>query len=67
MTYDRETLEWLKANGHRVRLDVHGLFQIKDDVTADLADETIESVMYKGVALVPQDIRTRLGSRFHRG
>jgi Arc/MetJ-type ribon-helix-helix transcriptional regulator len=62
-TFTRQDLEAVRAAGERLRIRVLGLAVIADDVTADLARATIESIMVLGALHAPADVKTALADR----
>src|SRR5271166_6587245 len=61
--YSREELEAVKAAGSRLRIQVVGLATIADDVTPELALETIESVTVLGALHASQAVKAALADR----
>ncbi|CAN5593538.1 transcriptional regulator [soil metagenome] len=59
----RSELEALKASGTKLQLKVLGLASIADDVTPELARETIESVFVLGVLQASAEVRAALADR----
>lgn len=64
-TYNRKELELLKAENERVNVKVIGMLILADDVSPELALETIESVTVRGVFKAPEDVKKALEERFH--
>ena len=61
--YDRAELETLAAAGQKLRIQVIGLASIADDVSAELARATIESVHVLGVLQASPAVRAALADR----
>ena len=61
--YGRADLERLRAAGERVHIQVVGLARIADDVPAELALATIESVSVLGAFQAPPAVRAALAGR----
>ena len=61
--YGRADLERLRAAGERVHIQVVGLARIADDVSAELALATIESVSVLGAFQAPPAVRAALAGR----
>jgi Arc/MetJ-type ribon-helix-helix transcriptional regulator len=61
--YSREDLEAVKAAGERLRIQVLGLAIIADDVSPELARETIASLRILGALQAPPAIRAALSDR----
>jgi Arc/MetJ-type ribon-helix-helix transcriptional regulator len=61
--YSRRELEELRAAGQRVQIRVLGLATIAEDVPADLALATVESVEVLGAFRASQAVKAALASR----
>ncbi len=61
--YDRQELEAQLATGKRLAISTVGLLSIGNDVSADLARDTIESVSVKGVFRASSEVKTALADR----
>jgi Arc/MetJ-type ribon-helix-helix transcriptional regulator len=59
----RQELEASKAKGVRLRIQVIGLATINDDVTPDLARETIESITVLGALHASKEVKSALADR----
>jgi len=59
----RQELEASKAKGVRLRIQVVGLAAIDDDVTPELARETIESITVLGALHAGKEIKSALADR----
>lgn len=59
----RQELKASRANGVRLQIQVVGLATIDDDVTPELARETIESITVLGALHASKEIKTALGDR----
>jgi Arc/MetJ-type ribon-helix-helix transcriptional regulator len=59
----RQELEASKAKGVRLQIQVVGLATIDDDVTPELACETIESITVLGAFHASKDIKSALADR----
>ena len=62
-TFARRDLEAVQAAGERLKIRVLGLAIIADDVTPDLAKETIESITVLGALHAPAGVKTALADR----
>jgi Arc/MetJ-type ribon-helix-helix transcriptional regulator len=62
-TFARQDLEAAQAAGERLRIRVLGLAVIADDVTPDLARETIESITVLGALHAPAEVKSALADR----
>jgi len=61
--YSRTELESLRATGERIHVRVLGLAVIDDDVSADLALATIQSISVLGALQISPALRAALGDR----
>src|SRR3954468_11904839 len=61
--FNRRDLEAVRDAGERLQINVLGLVTIADDVTPELALETIDSVVVLGAFRAPQAVKRVLGSR----
>jgi Arc/MetJ-type ribon-helix-helix transcriptional regulator len=59
----RRELEEAKAKGVRLQIQVVGLATIDDDVTPDLARETIESITVLGALHAGREVKSALADR----
>ena len=64
-TYSRSELEKKRDNNEMVNVKVIGLLIIRDDVTPELALDTIQSVTVRGVFKAPEDVKKALQDRLH--
>lgn len=64
-TYNRSELEKKRENNEMVNVKVIGLLIIMDDVTPELALDTIQSVIVRGVFKAPEDVKRALQDRLH--
>jgi Arc/MetJ-type ribon-helix-helix transcriptional regulator len=63
MVYGRRALEEERKAGRRVALRVVGFLSITDDVTPELARETIESVSVRGIFKASPALKEALADR----
>lgn len=61
--YQREHLEAARAAGEKLRIQVVGLATIADDVTPELARETIESITVLGALQASKAVKAALCDR----
>jgi Arc/MetJ-type ribon-helix-helix transcriptional regulator len=61
--FSREELETVKAAGRRLRIQVVGLAIIAEDVTPELARETIESITVLGALQASASVKAALSDR----
>lgn len=61
--YDRHELEQIRDEKERVNVKVIGTFILADDVTPDLALDTIQSMTVFGVFKAPEDVKQALENR----
>lgn len=65
LSLDRKELEEKRANNEMVNAKVIGMFILADDITPQLALDTIESVTVRGVFKAPQDVKEALTDRLN--
>ena len=63
--YTRRDLEAVREAGQKLQIQVVGLASIADDVSAELARATIESVDVLGALRASAEIRAALADRIH--
>ena len=63
--YTRRDLEAVREAGQRLQIQVVGLASIADDVSAELARATIESVDVLGALRASAEVRAALDDRIH--
>ncbi len=63
--YSRKDLEKKRESKEMINVKVIGLFILSDDVTPELALETIQSVTVRGVFKAPDDVKEALSDRLH--
>ena len=56
-TITRRDLEKLKASNHKAKIRMVGTLTFSEDVTPDLARETIESVKVRGTIIAPPEVQ----------
>jgi Arc/MetJ-type ribon-helix-helix transcriptional regulator len=61
--YSRHDLEAVRAGGHKLQIQVLGLAIIADDVPAELARATIDSVTVLGAFRASAEVRAALADR----
>ena len=61
--YTQKDLEKIRESGETINAKVIGLFILGDDITAELALDTIESVTVRGVFKAPEDVKKALADR----
>jgi Arc/MetJ-type ribon-helix-helix transcriptional regulator len=64
-TFTRSDLEAVQAAGERLRIRVLGLVVFADDVTADLARATIESITVLGALRASASVKAALTNRLN--
>jgi Arc/MetJ-type ribon-helix-helix transcriptional regulator len=65
LSYNRHELEQKLTENEMINVKVIGLFILTDDVTPQLAQDTIQSVTVRGVFKAPEDVKEALKDRFH--
>jgi Arc/MetJ-type ribon-helix-helix transcriptional regulator len=63
--YGRKELDEYRTNRQRLSISVIGILSISDDVTPDLARDTIESVKVRGVFRANNTVKDALADRSH--
>lgn len=63
--FTRSDLEAVKASGQKLHIQVLGLASIADDVPAELARATIESIVVLGALHASPAVKTALADRIH--
>jgi Arc/MetJ-type ribon-helix-helix transcriptional regulator len=62
-SYDRNYLERAKAEGKSVKFTVIGLLRLANDISPELAAETIEKVHVRGVFRAAEKVKQALADR----
>lgn len=65
LTYNRNELESKREEKEMINVKVIGMFILADDVTPELALETIQSVTVRGVFKAPDEVKQALSDRLH--
>ncbi len=65
LSYTRHELEQKRDDNEMINVKVIGMFILSDDVTPQLALDTIQSVTVRGVFKAPEDVKQALSDRFH--
>jgi len=63
--YNRSELEKKREANEMVNVKVIGMFILTDDITPNLALDTIQSVTVRGVFKAPDDVKEALSERLH--
>jgi hypothetical protein len=63
--YNRNDLEIIRDKNEMINVKVIGLFILADDVTPELALDTIQSVTVRGVFKAPEDVKEALSDRLN--
>ncbi|MFL5541184.1 MAG: CopG family transcriptional regulator [Longimicrobiaceae bacterium] len=63
LIYGRSTLEEARSTGKRIAIRVVGFLSISDDVTPELARETIESISVHGIFRAGKAVKDALADR----
>lgn len=64
-SYDHKDLAFRRADGARLDIKVVGMVHIADDVTPQLALDTIESLQVFGVLRASPEVKQALADRIH--
>lgn len=65
LSFSRKDLEDKKKKNEKINVKVIGLFILTDDVTPQLALDTIQSVTIRGVFKAPDDVKEALAERLN--
>jgi len=65
MSYNRRELEQRLEDNEMINIKVIGMFILSDDITPQLALDTIQSVTVRGVFKAPEDVKEALKDRLH--
>jgi Arc/MetJ-type ribon-helix-helix transcriptional regulator len=63
LTYNRRELEQKREENEMINVKVIGMFILTDDVTPQLALDTVQSVTVRGVFKAPEDVKQALADR----
>ena len=65
LSFNRRELENKREENEMVNVKVIGMFILADDVTPQLALDTIQSLTVRGVFKAPEDVKDALYERIH--
>jgi Arc/MetJ-type ribon-helix-helix transcriptional regulator len=65
LSFTRHELEQKRDENEMINVKVIGMFILTDDVTPQLAMDTIQSVTVRGVFKAPEDVKEALKDRLH--
>jgi Arc/MetJ-type ribon-helix-helix transcriptional regulator len=65
LSYTRHELDQKREDNEMINVKVIGMFILTDDVTPQLALDTIQSVTVRGVFKAPEDVKEALKDRLH--
>ena len=65
MSFNRRELEQKLEDNEMINIKVIGMFILTDDITPQLALDTIQSVTVRGVFKAPEDVKNALKDRLH--
>ncbi|MBW6475428.1 MAG: hypothetical protein K0B14_20040 [Anaerolineaceae bacterium] len=65
LSYNRHELEQKRDENEMINVKVIGMFILTDDITPQLALDTIQSVTVRGVFKAPEDVKEALSDRLH--
>ena len=65
LSYNRHDLEQKREDNETINVKVIGMFILTDDITPQLALDTIQSVTVRGVFKAPDDVKSALVDRLH--
>jgi hypothetical protein len=61
--FNREDLEKVKSEGKSLTITAIGLLHLSDDISPQLADETIEEIRVRGAFRAPAAVKQVLAAR----
>ncbi len=65
LSYNRHELEQKREENEMINVKVIGMFILTDDITPQLALDTIQSVTVRGVFKASEDVKAALEDRLH--
>lgn len=65
LSFNRHELDKKRDENEMINVKVIGMFILTDDVTPQLALDTIQSVTVRGVFKAPEDVKEALKDRLH--
>ncbi len=65
LSYNRHDLEQIRSQNEMINAKVIGMFILADDVSPQLALDTIQSVTVRGVFKAQEDVKEALEDRLH--
>ena len=65
LSFNRHELDQKREDNEMINVKVIGMFILSDDVTPQLALDTIQSVTVRGVFKAPEDVKEALQDRLH--
>lgn len=65
LSYNRHELEQKREENEMVNVKVIGMFILTDDISPQLALDSIQSVTVRGVFKAPEDVKEALQDRLH--
>ncbi len=65
LSYNRHELEQKREENEMINVKVIGMFILTDDISPQLALDTIQSVTVRGVFKAPEDVKEALQDRLH--
>lgn len=65
LSYNHHELDQKREDNEMINVKVIGMFILTDDVTPQLALDTIQSVTVRGVFKAPEDVKEALKDRLH--
>ena len=63
LTYNRSDLEKKKLKGEKMDLAVMGMLHLQNDISAELAEEVIESLSVRGMFAASDEVKAALADR----
>lgn len=63
LTYNRADLEKIKEKGEKLKIAIIGLLILQDNITAELANDVIETIRVRGILIASEAIKSIMTDR----
>ena len=64
-SYSRNDLEGMQSRKEKIAVNVIGMLNLADDISAELAEDVIESVRVRGIFLANEEVKAILSNRMN--
>ena len=64
-SYSRKDLEGMQSRKEKIAVNVIGMLNLADDISAELAEAVIESVRVRGIFLANEEVKAILSNRMN--